>query len=330
MSIPYVKFTLPKRDPWLYNTPFTLRIEATSDTHTLPATDGIEVSVYDTCFDTVVTPQNIVQLTTFVNAPLAITRPFNPFTDLVAEKYSGEYGDGSGYDLCGPQTYDMREIINNKVEPSDIVTIDSTNRILSLQTNDPADTGLHDMLLCVTLVNFSVEYCQPFAALVSNCDVTNLVLTPAEPPGTEITCQIGNNAAMCVVPTPTPIYTPTECMYDLIMEARIFGSNDPLPSFITFSQEQGIQIKSSDPNDKGIYQVELTATVDGPSNAGEVDVLYTITLERCQLDRVTQSLPIPDSIVYSIGSGPLPIDTNVSNLFDECPLLCELEMQEDF
>ena len=115
------------------------------------------------------------------------------------------------------------------------------------------------------------------------------------------------------------------------MEARIFGSNEPLPDFITFSQDAGgFSINSSDPNDYGVYQVELTATVDGPSNAGAAALLYTFTLDRCQLDRVTQSLPIPDSIKYSIGSGALPIDTNVSNLFSECPLLCELEMQEDY
>ena len=82
----------------------------------------------------------------------------------------------------------MREIIDNVVVPSDVVTIDSTNRVLTLQTDDVADSGLHDMLLCVTLTNFDVEYCQPFAALVSNCEVTNLVLTAVDPPGTEITC----------------------------------------------------------------------------------------------------------------------------------------------
>ena len=88
VSIPFIQFTLPQRDPWLNNSPFTLRIEASYNTGALQSADEIEVTVFDTCFDTVVTPQNIVQLTTYVSAPQAVTRQFNPFTDLVAEKYS--------------------------------------------------------------------------------------------------------------------------------------------------------------------------------------------------------------------------------------------------
>lgn len=92
----------------------------------------------------------------------------------MAEQYSAQYGDGTGYDLCGPQAYDIREIVFGQEVFSDLVTVDETNRILNLQTSDVQDAGLHDMLLCVTLTEFDIEYCQAFAALVSDCEVTNL------------------------------------------------------------------------------------------------------------------------------------------------------------
>ena len=43
------------------------------------------------------------------------------------------------------------------------------------------------MLLCVTIDNYAIEYCQPFAALVSNCTVTQLLLSYKTPPGSAIT-----------------------------------------------------------------------------------------------------------------------------------------------
>ena len=73
-SVPFIQFTLPGRDPWLGDSPFDLRIEAVYDNGSLTAADELEVSVFDTCWDTVVTPQNIAQLTTYVGKPQAVFR----------------------------------------------------------------------------------------------------------------------------------------------------------------------------------------------------------------------------------------------------------------
>ena len=59
---------LPTRDPWLTAGVFELTIEASYGSFGSKQSDSIEVTVVDTCFSTNVTPQNIVQLTTFVNA----------------------------------------------------------------------------------------------------------------------------------------------------------------------------------------------------------------------------------------------------------------------
>lgn len=102
VSIPFVQFVLPSRDPWLTSGTFYLTIEADYGSFGSKQSDDILVTVLDTCFTTNVTPQNIVQLTTFVNAEQPTTRAFNIFKDSVSEEFSAQFGDGSGYDLCAP------------------------------------------------------------------------------------------------------------------------------------------------------------------------------------------------------------------------------------
>ena len=173
-----------------------------------------------------------MQLTTFINSSSPTIRFFDIFTDSVALQYSSQYGDGSGYDLCSPQEYDIREIINNVIVPSDLVALDPVNRVLSLQTSDPSDSGLHDMLLCVTLTSFNVEYCQQFSALVSDCEVTALTMSAKDPPGTQITYSIQEPSVPFTIPRPNIAYTPQECVYDLIFTLETFGGSDPTPGYI--------------------------------------------------------------------------------------------------
>ena len=69
VSIPFLKFTLPQRDPWLFNSPFTLTLEATYSTFGPVQSDELEVTVFDTCLISNYTQQVISQMTTYVNAP---------------------------------------------------------------------------------------------------------------------------------------------------------------------------------------------------------------------------------------------------------------------
>ena len=143
------------------------------------------------------------------------------------------------------------------------------------------------------------------------------------PPGTDITYEIQNNPETLVIQTPFAAYTPRECVYDLTYVAAHFGNGNPLPQFLTFSPQTGFQVQTSNPNDFGTYSIELTATVNGPNTVGEVDLVYTFTLGRCQLDQVFQVSNIQD-VTYIIGTGPLIVDTFIQNTFSECPLTFEL------
>ena len=168
-----------------------------------------------------------------------------------------------------------------------------------------------------------MEYCQAFAALLSDCEVTDLQLVPRDPPGTDITYEITNNADILNVLGPLAVYTPQECVYDLTFTAKVFNSNDPLPSFLIYSEEEGFNLETNNPDDFGVNLIELTASINGPNSVGNVDIIYTFTLGRCQLDFVTQSSPI-GSISYVIGTGPLIVLSNIENKFEECPLSFEL------
>lgn len=58
-SIPYVRYTLPSRDPWLINSPFDLTLEASYGRYGSAVSEPIAQAVIDTCFTTKITPQNI-------------------------------------------------------------------------------------------------------------------------------------------------------------------------------------------------------------------------------------------------------------------------------
>ena len=69
------------------------------------------------------------------------------------------------------------------------MTVDSENRRLLLSTENIDELGLHDMVLEVYLPEFGVAHDQQFAALVSDCVVTELRLIPNNPPGFDLALQ---------------------------------------------------------------------------------------------------------------------------------------------
>ena len=72
-------------------------------------TDGALSSLFtlnlrDPCLTTELVHQDLEDMATTQNAPDAVTQTFQRFQDTV----SLEYGDGSGHDLCGEQTYELK------------------------------------------------------------------------------------------------------------------------------------------------------------------------------------------------------------------------------
>lgn len=100
------------------------------------------------------------------------------------------------------------------------------------------------------------------------------------PPGSSIDYEISDNASTTSIPLPNQVYTPSECLYGLLYEAKTIGG-DNLPQWLSFDPVNGFTVLSGNPNDFGTYLIELTATVDGPNTVSEIDLIYTFTLGRC-------------------------------------------------
>ena len=67
------------------------------------------------------------------------------------------------------------------------------------------------MILEIHLPEFGVFHDQQFAALISDCVVTDLRLIPSNPPGIEITYQIKENPDRVSIPIPNVAYEPEAC-----------------------------------------------------------------------------------------------------------------------
>lgn len=48
-----------------------------------------------------------------------VYRPIPLFKDTVSQAYSSQFGDNSGADLCGPQSYMLYELVNSSLQMVD-------------------------------------------------------------------------------------------------------------------------------------------------------------------------------------------------------------------
>ena len=67
----------------------------------------------DPCFDTVLNLRNgewdqIAKL-----GDAIVYRSFAFFEDSVSMLYTNQFGDGTGYDICGPQSFEIKLISDN-------------------------------------------------------------------------------------------------------------------------------------------------------------------------------------------------------------------------
>ena len=230
-AVPQIEFYIPSREPWLSESPIDVRIEATFGSFgTVVSDPPLEITVKEPCYDTQVQPQFIRQLTTFLNNPNPPTRTFEVFYNSIDLEYRQKAGQQT--DLCGAQEYAIFELQGSDKVPSDLVTVDPVSGTLTLATNDEAERYLHDMLLQVYLPEYDVTYYQPFAALVSDCTVTELMLTPSNPQ--KVVYYVQDPPEESSIALPDFSYQPEACIYDLVFTAKLLDGSD-LPSFIQFN-----------------------------------------------------------------------------------------------
>ena len=157
-ATPFVSGTPFQKVPWTTDGPFALFIEATLADFGTVTSAPISLTVTDPCINTVVTAQSLSQMDYEVKFPDPTTQDFNIFTDSVSETYSATFGDGSNYDMCGPQTYEVYEIIDSVKTSVPFLQEVTGIRTLNLQTDFNSDVGLHNMVLEVTLTDYSIVH----------------------------------------------------------------------------------------------------------------------------------------------------------------------------
>lgn len=104
-SVPFVTATFSEKQPWVNLSPFSIVIEAQLGAYTKVYSDPLQLTIVDPCVNTVINSQFIMQMTASAQATDPVQRTLSVFKDSVSMEFGDEFGDGSGHDLCGPQTY---------------------------------------------------------------------------------------------------------------------------------------------------------------------------------------------------------------------------------
>lgn len=88
----------------------------------------IFIQLTDPCLQTVLQSQLIQAMAATSDQTTPSTQTFLPFKDSV----SVQYGNGSGTDLCGPQTYQLFELVNSVLTPKNFVYLTSGQLVINL------------------------------------------------------------------------------------------------------------------------------------------------------------------------------------------------------
>ena len=111
----WLRGTAPSRDPWLFDSPYEFKIKVTLGTTPFATafTDTFDVIVSDTCLDTQLITRDLgPYVATYDGGLQSFTN--SPFLDTISDQYSGAFGDGTGFDLCGARTYELFVSINGQ------------------------------------------------------------------------------------------------------------------------------------------------------------------------------------------------------------------------
>ena len=135
------------------------------------------------------------------------------FQDTVSRQYSAQFGDGSFADLCGPQVYNLYELVNGqqKIINFAFLSVSGSTSIINVQTSQRADVGTHDMILEVTLSLYAQTLNQPFTIVIKDdeCTITGLEVAPGQ--DFTVVYNIENPPAPLVKAYPELRVTPASC-----------------------------------------------------------------------------------------------------------------------
>jgi hypothetical protein len=134
----------------------------------------------------------------------------------VSVAYSS-FGDGSGFDLCGPQTYAVYKKVGNTntVPPFLELTYtsdDPPQGVLTLQTSDQNDKGQHYLVIEVTLTNYSKMTEQGFSVVINDdtCVISDIRFSSNNE--FDIEYEIADPSVSTIYSYPELVITPATCI----------------------------------------------------------------------------------------------------------------------
>jgi hypothetical protein len=86
----------------LLNSPYQLAVKAKLGSFATSISSPITINLLDPCLNTNFMTQNIVNMTSTLNAQAPSTQTYQLFKDTVSQAESVQYGNGLGFGICGP------------------------------------------------------------------------------------------------------------------------------------------------------------------------------------------------------------------------------------
>ena len=167
--MPKIRGSAPGGGTWLGRSPLKLQIEVkVKSGDQIDVSPPLTVNLFDPCEETEIQEQMLQTMVSKQNSGTPVVQNFQPFKDSV----SIEHGDGSGHDLCVPQTYSLLKLEGGaRVSPPQEVTLDSNARTITLQTDENTDIGSYYMILVVMWPDFNIAHEEPFEVIIDNCEI---------------------------------------------------------------------------------------------------------------------------------------------------------------
>ena len=108
-NLQYFSFSPVDKNPWLLQQPFSVRIEVSFGSRKIISENAF-LYVRDPCENTNIIFRDLLNMKTETGASSPATQTFSHFQDSVSRLYSARYGEGNGFDICGPPEYTLYEV----------------------------------------------------------------------------------------------------------------------------------------------------------------------------------------------------------------------------
>ena len=149
-------------------------------------------------------------------------------------QYSSQFGNGSGSDMCGPQSYKVFEVVNGNYVPASFVYLTPGQKKITLDPTQHPDVGNHQFVLVTTLDNYGITHDEFFNVNVSPCQITGM--TVGTPSQSVFWYHVSTVPSQLNIALPTVTLQPASCPFGIQLSIQFQSDSSPVP-FATVRQD---------------------------------------------------------------------------------------------